>query len=507
MDTRTEITLEDFLRRLDAGDSDFTNLIFDFTVVLSGNIDQDLNFRNSKFRKSFSVIHTSFNGEVRFNEVEFHENTNFSHARFMHRCHFDNTTFLGSNEFKRTHFERMVDFNGSYFYGDAFFERTFFKREVVFVKTHFLRDVYFHKTYFGMRADFSYAAFADLYVTSFFSIQSNYRKMDGQNTDEVGPRLVFRYVFFPRKTMFTAVDLTRVILQNSMIENIIFKDCEFSQVESRAAFYPEIAKTTRMTVPGYKFDALESCQERMEYRLAVDRRRKLNIADRIEFIHESDPSRVLKTFITERHLAKDIPSLISKLEIIYPFHDFEREQKILEKKYTEQEIEEFGLVAFGLKIFNETKHWENLEDINRQMKKSLEDSKDWQGAGDFYRGEMQALINKMKSRKEKPVYRTALSIYGLVAGFCESTERIAIFMLMSLTVSTFVLSLFVPGLSIVQLIEYNLGFFIPLYGADAASLRSLALAPWQNIVVLLIKLWYYVLWFLLIITLQRKFKR
>jgi hypothetical protein len=45
------------------------------------------------------------------------------------------------------------------------------------------------------------------------------------------------------------------------------------------------------------------------------------------------------------------------------------------------------------------------------MKKSLEELKDWQGSGNFYRGEMYAKINLLKARKEEFWYRMTLTLY------------------------------------------------------------------------------------------------
>ena len=498
---------KDFALQIARKDGNFRDKTFDFPVTLSHHFDFLLDFSGSVFEDRFSCAHASFSEEVFFKEVEFKEDADFSLATFDDRAHFDRAKMRGANTFRRTQFSRMVHFVGTYFYGDAFFERTSFMKEVLFIKSHFLRDVYFHKTYFGMRADFSYAAFADLYVSSFFSIRSTYERTDGSIKGALPPRLVFRYVFFPRKTMFTNVDLSRVIYQNSMIEQIIFKDCTFSQKEGRNCFYSEIAQTVECKIAAGAYQRITSGEIGMDYRINDIDRGEINIGDIIIFVNEEDPSEKYKTFVTERHLAKDWESLFSKLEVNHPYTDYHATLDRVSGLYAQQEIRDFGVVAFGFKKFDEMKHWENLEDMNRQMKKSLEDSKDWQGAADFYRGEMEAMIQLMVAKKEKLFYRNALALYGVVSGFCESVGRIFFFMMISFVISLLILNQFKPEFSMIQLLEYSLGFFIPLLGSESASLRSLELTEGQNIVIMIEVIWYYVLWFFLALTLQRKFKR
>ena len=498
---------KDFALQIAHKDGNFRDKTFDFPVTLSHHFDFEIDFSGSVFEDKFSCAHASFSEEVFFKDVTFREDTDFSLATFNDRAHFDGAKMYGTSTFRRTQFSRMVHFVGTYFHGDAFFERTSFMKEVLFIKSHFLRDVYFHKTYFGMRADFSYAAFADLYVSSFFSIRSTYERMDGSVKETLPPRLVFRYVFFPRKTMFTNVDLSRVIFQNSMIEQIIFKDCSFSQKEGRNCFYSEIAKTVEMKVTGDAYRQIVSGETQMDYRVNDDTRSEINIGDIIIFSNADNPSEQYKTFVTERHLAKDWKALFSKLEINHPYVDYVATTERISGIFSEQEVEASGVVAFGFKKFDEKKHWENLEDMNRQMKKSLEDSKDWQRAGDFYRGEMEAGIELMRVKKEKLIYRNALALYGIISGFCESAGRIFLFMMISFGISLLLLNQFKPEFSFVQLLEYSLGFFIPLLGSESVSLRSLELTPMQNIIVMVEIVWYYVLWFFLALTLQRKFKR
>ena len=503
----TLITEELFKKKLENKDGDFRDTTFLFPVILSENFNFPMDFSNSIFEEKVSLVNCSFLGEMRFDAAEFRNDVDFSLATFLDRSHFHATVFKEVVQLKRTHFAKIVHFEGTYFHGDVFFDRTFFGKEAMFTQARFLRDVYFHKTFFGKRADFSYASFADMYTASFFSIKSSYERMDGKIMEDIPPRLIFRYVFFPRKTMFTNVDLSRVIFQNSMVEMILFKDCEFSENHGRACFYSEVAKEIELDIDAERFERVSAGHVRIDFRTNDGKRKDVNIGDGIVFVKKGEQQKRFKVFITERYDARNWNELFENLAVVYPYHDYEDELLYLKQKYDEKRIQDAGVTAYVFKPFNIKKHWENLEDINRQMKKSLEDSKDWQLAGDFYQGEMEAMINSFRVRKEKFVYRTFLTLYGIVSGYCESVGRIVTFMAISLAVSMLLLNQFKPELALTEIIEYSLIFFIPFLGAESMSVRSLLLAPWQNIILLVMVMWYYLLWFFLALALNRKFRR
>ena len=117
------------------------------------------------------------------------------------------------------------------------------------------------------------------------------------------------------------------------------------------------------------------------------------------------------------------------------------------------------------------------------MKKSLEESRDWQGAGDFYRGEMHAKIRLLESREEQYWYRKTLCFYRIISAFGESAKRILIVMGLTFIIGNFSLAFFKPELSFFEIIEKNVGFFLPIFGNNAYTIKSLNMLPWQDVVV------------------------
>jgi len=109
------------------------------------------------------------------------------------------------------------------------------------------------------------------------------------------------------------------------------------------------------------------------------------------------------------------------------------------------------------------------------MKKSLEDAHDWQGAGDFYKGEMTAKIKILKLTKQKLLYRTTLFIYKAISCFGSSVKRILLTMGISLLVGMIILALFKHNLNFFDILEENIIFFIPIFGHSTEDLNKLHL--------------------------------
>lgn len=503
------ISLTEFQNKIEAKDGDFTNLLFEFVVVLDGTYDFDLDFSGSIFGKSFVAQDVVFEGDFSCSYAEFKHELNLSHSVIFGRAQFSDSKIHGSADFSNMTFNRMARFKRAYFYGDAFFDKTVFMKETLFVKTHFMRDVYFHKTCFGRRADFSYATFSDLHSSSFLSVRSGceYQEADTTKSSDA-PFLIFRYIFFSRRAMFSNVNLSRAVFSNSMIERIVFKDCEFSKKDDRSCFYVEVAQEVEIILEEEEFKKIQSGEQYMCFTQMDKEKQHLNIADRILFINKENPNETHRVFIVERHIAQNPEALFTKLSLIHPHIDYKQHTRALTNAYDKGRVEEGEeVVAYSFKRFDDRRHWENLEDINRQMKKSLEDSKDWQKAGEFYRNEMEAMIERMAQNGEKLVYRKSMELYGVITGFCESVVRILFFLVISFLISLLVLHQFRPELSFPLLLEYIFGFFIPTLGRDALSLRTLNLTPWQDIIIMTMIMWYYLLWFFLALTLRRKFRR
>jgi len=120
---------------------------------------------------------------------------------------------------------------------------------------------------------------------------------------------------------------------------------------------------------------------------------------------------------------------------------------------------------------------------------------------------MRAMNNRLAVAGEQRLYRWGMKIYGFVSGYCESVYRILVHMAVSFSVSMLILLGFKPDFGFAALLDANVKLFIPVFGNNTATLGSLELQPWQNVIMELQVVWYYLIWLFLALTMQRKFKR
>ncbi len=160
---------------------------------------------------------------------------------------FFGTRFMGNFQARYAVFSKKANFNLSRFHSDADFNRAVFLNSAHFKKTRFHRNLFMGKTIFLRKVDFSYAHFSNDYYTSFMTI-NKYR------TEPYGsinpPYFIFRNIYFPPRTIFNNVDLSRTIFQDSVINGTVFKDCTFPKKSGRNVFYPEIARELKVEIDG-----------------------------------------------------------------------------------------------------------------------------------------------------------------------------------------------------------------------------------------------------------------
>ena len=504
---QTTISESEFLEQISKGDLRFEDVQFNFPVELHANFDQEVVFDGCRFIDEVSFANAAFLNRITISECHFHEDVSLALTSFERFAYCNDNVFHGRVDFRRTIFNTNVNFVGSIFRGEVFFDHTFFTGEVSFYKVQFLNNLYVHKAYLGTRADFSYVTFSEDHTTSFFSIQNNYPRMDGELSRSTPPVLIFRFIYFPQKTLFTNVDLSHSIFQDCYLIPIIFKNCSFAQIGGRSGFYQEVSRKIDMGTDSGMYDRIARGIDTMTIRLNVDERRDMQVGDIVTFCNNDDPTKQYPVFVTWVYRARDADQLFNRLTQRLQYTDFDEYRERVESFYTAEQIDECGLMGFSFKQFDEYRHWENLEDVNRQMKRSLEDSRDWQKAGDFYVGEMNAMIKRLGVHGEKKMYRFAMRMYGALSGYCESFLHILVHMAASFAVSILILLAFRPDLGFAALFDANFKLFIPVFGNNTATLAELGLVPWQNMIMEFQVVWYYLLWLFLALTLQRKFRR
>jgi hypothetical protein len=97
-----------------------------------------------------------------------------------------------------------------------------------------------------MKADFSYAHFSNSDISSFVSVNENRE----ENQIKYPPLFIFKNILFSSSTVFNDVDLSRTVFQDSIIEDIVFKECTFPKIDGRNSFYVEKPEKSNLEIDG-----------------------------------------------------------------------------------------------------------------------------------------------------------------------------------------------------------------------------------------------------------------
>ncbi len=503
---RRLITEKEFIDSLGNGDKDFSMCQFDFDVFIEDQIfDHGLNFEHSVFNGNFRLLGSRVGGYANFKYTHFNEKVSLANTTFEDDVTFKQSIIKGRISAFSTIFKGRTFFSYARFNDATFLTKAKFEKDAFFKKCRFKNDLIITKTFFGNRADFSYSHFSDSHVTSFLGLK-RFDDKDGKSC-RYAPKFIFRNLFFGNKTIFTEVNLSESIFDSCVIEPVKFKNCIFSEKDGRKCFYEEVANTFYMKVNKDAFLSIKDGKKTIDFRLNDEKRRNIRVGDRIFFINQNNPQEVYSVLVVGRHEEKNFEALFADMKNVYNRLDFDHIRMFLSEVYPEERQGEESVLALEFKNFSEKAKYENLVDINRQMKKSLEDSKDWQTAGDFYRGEMEANIKLMDLKKEKFTYRWFLRFFNLFSGFAEDTSRILASMGISFAVVVAFMCHFNPEFTIFRCVELAMYFLIPMFGGRGVYLSDLDMESSQSLVILILVTWFYLLWTILAINLFRRFKR
>ena len=486
--------------------------------------NKDGNFRNYIFPFCLDMSNSEFSFKLNFYNCSFEENVDFSESKFEEKVWFVNSIFNKKVIFKKSIFFKNVDFSESIFYekfngrkifffGEVYFDRTVFKEMVNFSYSRFNSSAFFLKTQFYNIVNFSYVFFNKDRQIQFVSINKNY---DFEKSKNKIPFLVFRAVNFSNNIEFRDIDLSRSVFQDSVLEEkVYFKECKFSKIKNRKCFYEEVAFTQDVYVDDKYFENYLNSKivflivPKKYKNFNNDWNDKINLSDKIFFKNtDIKNKKIKKFFILSRDEFSDIDEEKKYLENKYLDYDFSETFSILNdiiKIYNIKNIDAYYI--FKLKKYNEIKSWENIEFLSRQFKKNFSADTDWKTASEFYVGEMNARIKKLKLKKENIFYRYFLMFYGLISGFGESTSKVLFTMLTSFLVVYWVISYLQPNLGFDDSIKYIVTLFIPIFGDKSFSGLDVQWGNRATIFFIFATFWFYILWFLLVVSMQRKFQK
>ena len=487
-----KITEREFWEKIKNKDGDFSKYEFDFRIDFKkeSEIDFELNFSKSIFRD-----------KVTFRKTKFRDNFFIANSVFEKEVDFFDSVFEDNFSANNATFKNNTLFNMVKFYEDVDFNKTSFQSTVYFKKARFIKNVFFHKTKFYRKADFSYAHFSNDNISSFISINENKEL----HNIKYPPLFIFKNILFSSSTVFNDVDLSRAVFQDSIIENIIFKECTFPKIDGRNSFYVEKPEKATLNIDG---DFEKISNEEINTIILGDNEdaAEMCLSDLIK-IKDSETGKSETFFVVTKFIFDSLNEATEKINKINNKRYYIGIKDMSMKVVNVDDSHDGKIIALRVKKFVPEKHWEVLEDLYRQMKKSLEDSHDWQMAGDFYKGEMNAKMNLLRVRKEQSGYRVMLWIYKLISYFGESITRILLIVFVSGFFGTLILKSFKPESSILDVISTNISLYMPIFGSNTITIETLQLTSFQEIVIYAEVAWFYFMWLILAIATRRRFRR
>jgi uncharacterized protein YjbI with pentapeptide repeats len=149
---------ERILRAPGAGEADFSYFRFPTADYRDRDFQAKCLFVGTAFLGTASFINAKFREPADFEEARFEQDANFLSAIFEQDANFEGATFAGVAQFGRATI-RSAHFRGATFTGDADFGRATFIHSAHFESATFTRDADYSDATFTAGADFGWATF------------------------------------------------------------------------------------------------------------------------------------------------------------------------------------------------------------------------------------------------------------------------------------------------------------------------------------------------------------
>ncbi|MFC8433951.1 pentapeptide repeat-containing protein [Streptomyces sp. NPDC057253] len=378
----------------------------DVATFTKAVFSHDANFSGARFAWPSRFIEAHFDKQADFSKVEFAKRVNFTEAAFVGSVKFDDSKFVGRAEFSATSFSADVNFEGVHFLEDALFKESSFEK-----LSHFGPVVC------SGEVDMSFAVFKSPSTLEISSIRLDCRR----TRFEVTASLSLRY---------STVDFTGAVLGQSVsisAGHTAFERPSGGPVRenfrSGRSEEVKIVSLRGVDVSHLVLTDIDLSNCRFSGSLNLD---KLRIEGRSKFA--TTPRGLQRRFIF-------VPSWWTRRNTIAEEHYW---------RAAEGSRPEGWSRAPANSRQERPVRPDDLAGIYRQLRKSLEDSKDEPGAADFYYGEMEA---RRKNREKGSVgERVLLSAYWALSGYGIRASRAFGWLTSMLVISVLVMMLCgIPG--------------------------------------------------------------
>ncbi|MFJ9749796.1 pentapeptide repeat-containing protein [Streptomyces chartreusis] len=345
-------------------------------------------FTRASFIHNARFDSAEFLSPPRFNDVTFGGEVDFSQVKCNRRITFNGAQFVKEARFRSGEFLSLADFSSASFQGDANFEGARFSGSVHFVKSSFEKLAHFGPVVAGHKIDFSFAVFQSPITFEISSLELVCRRTRFDAT--VTCRL-----------RYSTVDLAGAVLGDPV---------------SISAGHTAFERSSGgVMVEG--FPAGQSEQVSIASLRGVDASHLVLTDVDLTNCRFSGAFNLDKLRIEGRSKFASTPRGIRLRSKVVPFW-WTRRNTLAEEHYwrSNSGVDSQGWMRdLSSSGAERPVSSDDLATIYRDLRKSLEDSKDEPGAADFYYGEMEA--RRKNKGKGSPSERVLLSAYWAISGY------------------------------------------------------------------------------------------
>lgn len=218
----TEINTEvDFKNAIFYGNTIFDNVKFDGKTIFNG----------CKFRGLASFNNSKFLDKSDFEKVEFLNDLNFIRAELSKEVKFENAIFKGRTQFNHSHFRDSIYFGDCIFSKDTFFVETTFSGGASFSESEFLKSVSFFEVIFEKMVTFREVKFNGYTFINNCNFRGEgiFYDTSFSHWTIFNSSQFYNKVFFLKCNFSDVVDFTSTIFHEDAIFSSVFKAlAEFS---------------------------------------------------------------------------------------------------------------------------------------------------------------------------------------------------------------------------------------------------------------------------------------
>ncbi|WP_457623192.1 pentapeptide repeat-containing protein [Persephonella sp.] len=201
----------------------FHHTEFEYVVNFSNTIfKSEAFFEEAEFKDKINFINAVFEKESSFNKAKIYKEINFIETEFKNKSYFNSAVFYRIN-FSKSVFEKDIDFSKAVFKNTINFTKTKISKNIKFYESKFLcKEVYFNN-----------CNIHEIEFESIYLAKESHFEIRNCNIFRLKIKNLFNYadIFLISNVKIGSEYKGELILDNCILNDIKFINCDFSQAE------------------------------------------------------------------------------------------------------------------------------------------------------------------------------------------------------------------------------------------------------------------------------------